>query len=102
MFISQKKWKSAMRTIDRLEHEVASLISHKGKARRAIKELGYDLYGAGKAPKLSSWGVGLLDSVKSLSKQQDNLTRNQDLILEHLEMQIVDLKAERILAKRED
>jgi hypothetical protein len=102
MFISQKKWKNAMRTIDRLEHEVVNLASHKGKARRAIKEIGYDIYGAGKAPKLSSWGVGLLDAVKSLNKQQNNLARNQDLILEHLELQMVDLKAERILAKRED
>jgi uncharacterized protein (UPF0335 family) len=102
MFISQKKWKNAMRTIDRLEHEFASLESHKNKARRAIKELGYDIYGADKEAKLSSWGVGLLNAVKSLSKQQNNLARNQDLILEHLELQIVDLKAERILTKRED
>jgi hypothetical protein len=90
--------------IRRLEVSTKKLIDTANNAKHAVRELHYALYGpAGNSETvLCAWGSGLVSAVNALSTGQNEIRRNQDLILEHLGLQVVDLQEERILAPRED
>ncbi len=86
--------------VDRHDREVASLSSHKGKAKASIVKLDEDVNG-----KFNQYtktcDIGLASQIAYLTKKLQRQVDNNALLMDHLDIEFIDLKEERIIHKKD-